>query len=237
MWEPVLAPLKGDLALDVTAPDLPSHGKSAMWDPAAHPDCQRLSTQIAASFINRPIDLIGHSLGAVIALRIAVAAPEAIRSLTLIEPVLFAAAPQESAVMDDLRREQTRFEELLHAGLAEDAARAFIERWGAGGSWDSWDEQRRARFISQMPMVANCSKGNFADNGNILRDGGIEMIDAPVMILQGDQSPPITQEVCAAIADRCQDVATATIPDAGHMLPVTHQSILTDLIAMNIERS
>ena len=80
MWGPVL----GELGLNVTAPDLPSHGRSALWDPQTHPDCQKLSTQIVASFIERPVDLIGHSFGAVVALRLAVAAPEAIRSLTLI---------------------------------------------------------------------------------------------------------------------------------------------------------
>lgn len=233
MWGPVL----GELGLNVTAPDLPSHGKSALWDPQTHPDCQKLSTQIVASFIERPVDLIGHSFGAVVALRLAVAAPEAIRSLTLIEPVLFAAAPQDGPEIAALRADQVRFEQLLAAGLAEDATQAFIEKWGVGWPWDKLPEAQRARFITQIPMVAQASQGNFADPGQILRDGGIEMIDAPVMIVQGDQSPEIIAPVCAAIAERCQDVATATIPNAGHMLPLTHGTQLADLIAVNLERS
>lgn len=232
MWAPVL----GDLGLDVTAPDLPSHGKSAIWDAAVHPDYQKLATQIAASFISRPVDLIGHSFGASVALRIAVAAPEAVRSLTLIEPVLFAAITQGPEI-ERLRADQAELDRLLHAGLAEDAARAFMAQWGAGVPWDSIPQSQRDRFVTQIPVVANVTPANFQDPGNILRDGGIEMIDAPVMILHGDQTPEITPLVCAAIAERCQDVATANIPDAGHMLPVTHSAILAELIAMNIERS
>ena len=232
MWQPVL----GGLGLDVTAPDLPSHGKSAMWDPATHPDYQKLATQIAASFIGRPVDLIGHSFGALVALRIAVAAPEAVRSLTLIEPVLFAAVTQGPEI-ERLRAEQAKLERLLQSGLAEDAARAFMAQWGAGVPWETLPEAQRDRFVSQIPVVGNVTPANFEDPGNILRTGGIEMIDAPVMILHGDQTPEITPLVCAAIAERCQDVATATIPGAGHMLPVTHGEILAELIAMNIERS
>jgi lipase len=40
-----------------------------------------------------PVHLIGHSFGATVALRLAIEAPERVASLTLIEPVLFAAAP------------------------------------------------------------------------------------------------------------------------------------------------
>jgi pimeloyl-ACP methyl ester carboxylesterase len=232
MWSPAL----GELGLNVIAPDLPSHGKSALWDADAHPDFQKLASQIAASFISRPVDLIGHSFGASVALRIAVAAPEAVRSLTLIEPVLFAAVTQGPEI-ERLRHDQAELDRLLQAGLAEDAARAFMAKWGTGVFWDTIPDSQRERFITQMPVVANVTPANFNDPGNILREGGIEMIDAPVMILQGDQTPEITPLVCAAIAERCQDVASATIPDAGHMLPVTHGKILAELIAMNIERS
>ena len=70
--------------LRMTAFDLPGHGRSADWDGVA--DYQYLSTQIAASFITEPVDLIGHSFGATVALRLAAEQPQKLRSLTLIEP-------------------------------------------------------------------------------------------------------------------------------------------------------
>lgn len=237
LWKPVLEPL-GD-QITATAFDQPNHGQSAGWDATgAEPGAfQKLVTQIAASFIDRPIDLLGHSFGASVALRIAAAAPEAIRTLTLVEPVLFAALPQSDTEWQALRAKQDHLEEMIAAGDLERAARAFMNDWGAGQPWETIPEHHRARFIQQMPMVGNISSANFEDPGQIAREGGIEAIDAPVMIVHGDRSPPIIPPVCAAIAERLQDVGTACIPGAGHMIPATHPAQLTDLIALNLERA
>ena len=64
--------LARELAADfqMTAFDLPGHGRSADWDGML--DYQFLSTQIAGNFITNPIDVIGHSFGATVALRLAV---------------------------------------------------------------------------------------------------------------------------------------------------------------------
>ena len=87
-WKGVAEELRGTLA--ITAFDLPGHGQSADWD--GRGDFVTLTAQIAASFMDGPVDLIGHSVGGVAALQLAFAVPEMVRTLTLIEPVLFAAA-------------------------------------------------------------------------------------------------------------------------------------------------
>ena len=74
--------------------DLPGHGRSPDWDGVV--EYQHLSTQIAASFVIEPVDLIGHSFGATVALRLAVEQPQKLRSLTLIEPVFFAVAARDA---------------------------------------------------------------------------------------------------------------------------------------------
>lgn len=235
MWGPLLSPLA---ELSTIAFDLPGHGKSDPWvaEGAAPGAYQTLATRIAASFIERPLDLIGHSFGASVALRIAVAAPEAVRSLTLIEPVLFAAA-KDSPEWAELRPHQDHLDALLADGADEEAARRFVRDWGAGAPWDTIPDRHRARFIAQMPIVANVTPANFEDPGQICRPGGIEAIDAPVMLIHGDQSPPISARVCEALAARMADVGTACVPGAGHMLPLTHTRQVTELIALNLERS
>lgn len=236
LWTPVLAPLANRLSTIVF--DQPGHGQSPPWQPAgAEPGAyQRLVTQIAASFITRPVDLIGHSFGASVALRIAVGAPHAVRSLTLIEPVLFRAV-EGSAEWRDLRRHQDHFEALIDAGEHEAAAQGFLRDWGAGVPWDLLPDHQRRRFCDSMPMVRNISAANFEDPGRIWREDGIEGIEAPVMLIHGDTSPPIVTEVCAAIGARMSDVGTACIPGGGHMLPMTHAEQVTDLIALNLDRS
>ncbi len=82
-WGAIADGLAG--AVDLHGFDMPGQGKSGDWAPApGDPDYHTAVTRIAASFIDRPVDLIGHSMGSTVALRIAVAAPEAVRSLTLI---------------------------------------------------------------------------------------------------------------------------------------------------------
>ena len=92
-WGPIAEGLANKV--QISAPDLPGHGQSPDWP--GTPDYHSYTTRAVAPLIDRPMDLIGHSLGATVALRIAVAAPEAVRSLTLIEPALFAAAPDPAA--------------------------------------------------------------------------------------------------------------------------------------------
>lgn len=236
MWGPVLEPLARQIGT-VTF-DQPGHGQSAPWqaEGAAPGAFQALVTRIAAEFVTRPVDLIGHSFGASVALRIAVGAPQAVRSLTLVEPVLFKAV-EGSAAWRDLRGHQDHFEALIAAGDYEAAARGFLRDWGAGQPWEALPEHHRARFCAQMPMVGNISSANFEDPGAIWRDGGCEGIEAPVMIVHGDASPPIMPEVARAIAARLPDVATACVPGAGHMLPLTHSAQFADLLAMNLDRS
>lgn len=234
MWRPIFEPL-GD-QLSTTIFDLPGHGKSGAWEGGDPGSYQRLAAQIAGSFIERPVDLIGHSFGAGVALRIAVAAPEAVRSLTLIEPVIFRAI-EGTHECDAVRHEQNTLQRLMSAGDWDEAARGFVEKWGLGMAWDDLSQQMRDRFARQMPIVANAAQANFDDPADSLRDGGLESIDAPVLLVHGANTEPSVPLVCAELAVRLQDVGTATVPDAGHMMPVTHASTLAELIGMNIERS
>ncbi|WP_339112042.1 alpha/beta hydrolase [Thioclava sp. GXIMD2076] len=234
-WEPSFALLEDRISARVF--DLPGHGRSGDWAYDETPGAfERLATQITASFIDRPVDLIGHSFGSSVALRLAVAAPHAIRSLTLIEPILFAAiegAPEYDAVAAD----QAALSALLAAGQHEAAAKAFMAQWGAGVPWEALPEHQRIRFVAQMPILGNAAAANFSDPGNILRPDGIEEIDAPVLLVHGQETHPSVPLVCAELAVRMQDVGTATVPGAGHMLPLTHPESLADLIGVNLDRS
>lgn len=221
--------------LTLTAFDLPGHGQSGDYDPACGIEYQRLATQIAASFIDRPVDLIGHSFGAGVALRLAVAAPEAVRSLTLIEPVLFAAVRHTPEGQDEAAA-HARFDAEV-ARDPEAAARAFLDRWGTGTPWEALAPAQRAALVARIGLVDLAGHANVNDPGTILRDGGLEAIDAPVMMILGADSPPVIHRVAEALADRLPDVGRATVPGAGHMLPLTHVAQVADLIGLNLDRS
>lgn len=220
--------------LDLRGFDLPGHGRSPDWQSEAGVDYHTHVTRLAASMIDRPLDLIGHSFGATVALRIAVGAPQAIRSLTLIEPVLFAAAPP------DLRAFEATHDAALAQALAEgrdaDAARDFTARWGAQ-DWDRLPAPTRAAMTRQIRLVADSHAALALDAHRILRPGGLEGIDAPVMIVTGADSPPVMAAIAGALAARLPDVGRATVPGAGHMLPLTHPAPVAGLVGANLDRA
>lgn len=229
-WGPIAAALDG--AVDLQGFDMPGHGRSDDWAPqAGDPDYHTAVTRIAASFIDRPLDLIGHSIGATIALRIAVAAPEAIRSLTLIEPVLFAAAPD--AAEDDLN---ARMQAALDGGDDLAAAQVFLSVWG-NQDVAALPPAAQAALTRQIRLVVDTGPTLHQDRANILRDGGLEAIDAPVLLISGQDSPPVIGAIADALAARLPDVGRAQVPGAGHMLPITHPDQVAGLIAVNLDRA
>ncbi|WGR59406.1 alpha/beta hydrolase [Paracoccus ferrooxidans] len=227
-WGPIAEALRDRVR--ISAPDLPGHGQSPDW-PGGTPDYHTAVTRAAAALIDRPLDLIGHSMGATVALRIAVAAPEAVRSLTLIEPVLFAAAPeaQNDALMEDVAAR-------LAAGEDTEAARAFLGIWG-GIDWDSQTAAGKARLARQIHLVQASNQALRQDSANILRPEGLEAIDAPVLIVMGEDSPAVIPAIADALAARLPDVARARVPGAGHMLPITHPRQVAELIGLNLDRA
>ena len=229
-WGPIAGRLEG--RIDLAGFDMPGHGRSDPWEPQPQgPDFHTSVTRIAASFIDRPLDLIGHSLGATVALRIAVAAPEAVRSLTLIEPVLFAAAPDA----EQITRDQT-MAEMIAQGRDDDAARAFIDIWGAA-PFDSLPPATRRAMADQIKLVVDTDETLTRDRAGILDEGRLETIDAPVMIILGQDSPLVMHRIADALAPRLADVGRAVVPSAGHMLPLTHADQTAGLIALNLNRA
>lgn len=230
-WAGVAARLGPDVT--VTAPDLPGHGQTADWD--GEGDFVRRCTQVAGAMISRPIDLVGHSLGGVVALRLALAAPEAVRTLTLIEPVLFAAA-RGTPEYDACRAEAERNFSPLAAGDREGAARAFTATWGDGTPWEALPERLRRAMTDRIHLIPATDGPMFEDAGGLLADGRLESLDLPVMLISGTASPPVVHRIAEAIAARLPDVGVAEVPGAGHMLPITHPAEVAGLIRVNLDR-
>lgn len=230
-WGPIADRLGG--LVQLTAFDAPGHGRSPDWRRAdtGSVDYHTALTQLTAARMTQPMDLIGHSLGATVALRIAVSSPDLVRSLTLIEPVLFAAAPPEA--FQPMYQQMNR---LLDEGQDEAATRAFLSVWGEG-SFDDLPPATQLRMVQQIRLVAEANDTLIFDRANILREGGLESIAAPVMLIRGSASPPVIAQITDALAARLPDVARAEVQGAGHMLPITHPQKVGDLIRVNLERA
>lgn len=217
----------------ITAPDLPGHGSSGDWD--GRGDFLDLALRVAASFVEAPVDLIGHSFGAVAALRFAIAAPDMVRTLTLIEPVLFAAVKGTAAWNAHLKALEP-FETAMRQGDAALAAASFTRLWGTGVDWQDMAAESRIGIEQRIHLIEAGNPALFEDSGGILHPGALEGLGMPVLLIRGDRSPPIIEAVAEAIAARLPDVGVATVPGAAHMLPITHPDQTAGLIGVNLDR-
>ena len=229
-WASIAQLLGGRVQL--RAFDAPSHGRSRDWQPRPGTDYHTAVTEIARELMgDGPVDLIGHSLGATVALRIAVEAPWTIRTLTLIEPVLFAADPARADVLGaDLRAAAA-------AGDMAEATRLFLDDWGGPGGLLSMPAARREAAVRQMPLIIETDDALAADVHDILRPGGLEAIDAPTMLIRGDRSPPVIAAIAHSLSSRISHARCETVTGAGHMLPLTHPAAVAELIGANLDRA
>ncbi len=208
-------------ALTMTAFDMPGHGRSDDWD--GRGEIQGVTAGIAADFLSGPADVIGHSFGATVALRLAVERPELVRTLTLIEPVLFAVAIADAPeVARDYSAQSAAFEDAMKAGDHIEAARAFTDIWGDGVPFSAMGGNQRRRLAEQMPLVEAGNAAIFDDVARMLDPEGLARVTMPVLIVEGTVAPPIISAVCAGLERRLSDATRAIIAGAGHMAPLTH---------------
>lgn len=208
-------------ALTMTAFDMPGHGRSGPWD--GRGEIQGVTARIAADFLAAPADVIGHSFGATVALRLAVERPELVRTLTLIEPVFFAvASADEPDVARNHAAESADFEAAMAAGNHMAAARAFTGIWGDGTAFADLPVKQQRTLAAQMPVVGAGMPALYHDAGGMLAPGRLDRVTMPTLIIEGGAAPTIMATVCAGLAQRLPDARRAVVAGASHMVPITH---------------
>ena len=211
----------GDMA-NMIAFDLPSHGRSDVWTPEAG-DTQMLSVNMAADFIDGPVDLIGHSFGATVALRLAVERPDLVRSLVLCEPVFFAIArADDPAGQTQSEADMREFMEALDIGDMETAGRSFVDYWDGAGKWDSLTESARKSVTTQMAFIAAGEATLYEDTAGLIESGALEKIEAPTLLIDGADSPKSMGTINTGLAARIPNATRTIIFGAGHMVPISH---------------
>ncbi|MBL8562875.1 MAG: alpha/beta fold hydrolase [Gemmobacter sp.] len=216
--------------LDLAAPDLPGHGRAA--DLAPGQDLHDEACRVARAAMGEgPVLLIGHSFGATVALRLALEAPERVRQLVLIEPVLFSAArgmPEFDAFAAGYAA--------VHSAMTADSAKAaalFHSVWGHG-DFARLPPAQRDYMAARMPLVAAQDPVLVQDRARLVAPGRLEALDLPVLLLEGSESPPIVAAIQSALAARLPQARRAVVPGAAHMLPITHPREVAELIRASL---
>jgi 2-succinyl-6-hydroxy-2,4-cyclohexadiene-1-carboxylate synthase len=121
----------------VVAPDLPGHGRTATPSEPSRASVERTADDLAAMVSERgwaPAHVIGYSLGARIAIRLAVEHPEVVRTLVLESPSAGMATESDRAARRD----------------ADEARATRLERHGIRAFVDEWE--REPVFASQVAL-------------------------------------------------------------------------------------
>lgn len=213
--------------LTMTAFDTPGHGRSAPWD--ERDEIQKVTAEVAADFLEGPADIIGHSFGATVALRLAVMRPDLVRTLTLIEPVFFAVALRDRPeIAPEFEVAQRDFIPAMERGDLLTAARDFTRLWGDGTPWEDIPAKVQQALADQMHLIAASRGALHEDTGGMLDPGVLNRLDRPVLLVEGSKSPDIIHTINDGLSARLPNATRAVIMGAAHMAPVTHADQVAD---------
>lgn len=172
-----------------------------------------------------PAHVVGNSFGGSIALRLAAARPNLVRSVNVHEPPLHGLL-DDHGVESSLRLKERAVLDLLGKAHMEAGARHFYETV-AGREWNqlpaagreariynaqAWlDEQRDPEWLALdvSPMIAS---------------------SVPVLLTQGDQSDPSFAQIVERLACALPRAQRRTLPGVGHGPQVTHPKEYAQLI-------
>ncbi|MTI00457.1 alpha/beta fold hydrolase [Roseibium sp. RKSG952] len=220
-WAGLAAALKDEATL--IAPDMLFHGQSPDWD--GEGDVFEAVTRQALDQLTEPLDVIGHSFGGMIALRLAIEYPELVRSAVLIEPVFFAVVKQDAPhLVQDHDREAQPYLTALAAKDNRLAARLFNRMWTLddGPRWPDLPERTRAAMERGIQLVAPVEDVLFDDRLGLLKAGQLDRATMPVLLLRGSRTQPTIQVINTGLQNRLPSASDRVIDGAGHMLPISH---------------
>lgn len=219
--------------------DLPDHGKSGDWDGQGvmHDAATEMALAVLAGMDADPVDVIGHSFGATVALRLAIEHPLHVRSVIMYEPVYFAPALADDAQFAALyARDTAEFDACLDAGDMIGATKAFHAIWSDGSAWDKVPAATRDYMVARIAFVRHSSPFLIADSAGLLTPGRFERADMPALLLRGAQSH-WSEAINAACARRLPNVTDIALDGLGHMGPITDPHAVAHPVRAFLARS
>jgi pimeloyl-ACP methyl ester carboxylesterase len=209
-WPEQQAALGGRYRL--IAVDLPGHGASAL--PLGPLTVDSMATDVAAlleRLDEAPAHVVGLSLGACVALRLALGAPARVRSLTLVNPF----ARLQLSGPGDLARIGLRLLLLGTAPMNRVAAHVARRLF-------PWPEQRDLYASAVSSLAATSRAAYFASMRALARfdaRGQLCAIRQPTLVVTGDRDTSVPLAAKLALAAAIPRARLLVVPGSGHATP------------------
>jgi pimeloyl-ACP methyl ester carboxylesterase len=223
----------------VIAPDLCGYGGTGPWQGAGEISLAAEAALVAALIerLDSPVHLVGHSFGGAVALRLAQDRPELLKSLVVIEPVAFhllrAGDAIDAQAFDEISRVAAGVASAVACGDFQGGFGRFVDYWSGEGAWAVVPADRRGAMAQRLGKVALDFWSALNDPARL---GNLAELDLPTLVIRGGTSPLPVRRVAWHLGRTLPRVQLETLPDAGHMAPLTHAAEVNSLIAAHLGR-
>jgi pimeloyl-ACP methyl ester carboxylesterase len=205
--------------------DLAGHGRSdTLRGPLTLDDFAKQLLALADAVDSQRLHLVGHSLGALIAIEFALKYPDRVIALVAMNAVFHRSDAQRRAVAERALR--------LERGEAGNLAGATITRWFGDPVPDELAvsaDTVRNMLMTTGPEGYAVAYRLFAE-ADTAHAGRLSGLRRPALFMTGSDDPNSTPEMSAAMAAQCADAELAIIDGERHMMLLTSAEAVNDRI-------
>ncbi len=195
----------------LTAPDMPGHGESPMGNTRAELSGYTEATLRVLEQLGRPTVVVGHSMGAMIALDLAARAPQQVAGVVALNAIFERSAEATQAV-------KTRAAAL--DGQTPTDPTGTLKRWF--GHTDPPECAACRTWLTANDPAAYKQAYTVFANSPIPRRDDLKTLTCPALFITGDLEPNSTPAMSRAMAELAPNGRAQIIKGAAHMMPMTH---------------
>jgi pimeloyl-ACP methyl ester carboxylesterase len=210
MWRPLERTLEGFRIVEF---DLPGSGRSGVpWKPLSVGALARLATSVMDRLGIERADVLGYSMGGIVAQQLAADAPERVRRL-----VLVATSPGVGAMQGDLKAMLSFFSPLAFLSPERYAKTMGSLAGGRAGRDSAWMAEQGAASPDYAPSL----RGYLGQMLTISVWSGLPLlsrIDHPVLVVAGDDDPLTPVANGMMLAHLLVDGRLLVLEGEGHLM-------------------
>ncbi len=173
--------------------------------------------------------LVGHSMGGFLALQAALAIPEQVASLTLIEPIALGVLDPVTD-QDAIAADRAVIESFAASSDEERGIACFIEAWNQS-EWESLPPSLREQLKAMAPQIYAEAVAVSADATEL---AAYQQLPQPMLLCCGGQSPLPARRAAERLASLPTVVERLWLEEAGHMSVLREPERFAPAIAAHI---